>query len=221
MKRIISLIIVFLSVINFSISQDFTKIAEFKLDTKELAKTIPYQSTQFIFQSKQKTDFHYAFDLIDIIKPHIESVALKDRKKLVFVLENENGESVTAAYSEFDILLTNSPAVLLSDEVKIKTSDSLVLEEKEGDIDMSEIEGLSQFATRRRIFLQIKNIPVPEKQRMLQNATVIFTKDLNSERWINGVNMIKVFKYESGIIPAEPIPVPLEEPQDTKKSKKK
>ena len=221
MKRIISSIIVFIISINFGISQEFIKIAEVEINTGELAKITKYQSTQFIFKSKQKTDFHLTFDLMDIIKPYINNIETKDKPKLIFIFENPQGESVTAPYSEFDDLITNLPAVLMYDKKLKKIGDSLILGDKDGEVDFSELEEqISQFTSKKRLHLQIKTIPVSEKKRMLQNATIIFPKDLNTERWINGIDKIKIFKYESDRIPPESIIE--EQPEETKsKSKKK
>ncbi|MFC2130553.1 hypothetical protein ACFLSQ_03885 [Bacteroidota bacterium] len=224
MKRIISLIIVFIISINFGIAQEFIKIAEVEINTGELAKTTKYQSTQFIFKSKQKTGFHLTFDVMDLIQSHINNIESKDKPKLIFIFENPMGESVTAAYSEFDNLLTNLPAVLMYDKTLKKVGDSLVLgDNEEGDVDFTELEEqISQFSSKKRLHLQIKTIPVSEKTRMLQDATIIFPKDLNTDRWINGIDKIKIFKYESGRIPPEPvIEEQPEEPKSKSKKKKK
>ena len=86
MKRIILLIIVFLAINNLSEAQKFSKIAEIKINTDELSKTLQYQSTQMIFQSKQKTDFHYSYDIMDIIKPAIDSLLM-----ILSLSENSSG----------------------------------------------------------------------------------------------------------------------------------
>jgi|GEM_PF-3614631 len=199
MKRIICLIIVFFTIINFLEAQNFTKIAEIKINTTELEKTLQYVSTQLIFQSRQQTDFHYSYDVTEIIKPVIDTIKKKDKSKLVFVFENQLGQSVTANYSEFDNLLTNLPAVLMYGKEVKKVGDSLVMgDDKEGNVDLSELEAqFAQFGTKKRLHLQIKNISPAEKARILTDATIIFPKDMRADRWISGVDKITVYKFTS------------------------
>jgi len=204
MKRLILLFIVFLIFFNLSYSQDLEKIADIKINTIELAKKINYQSTKFIFRSKQSTRYHLAFDFADILKPYIKGLSKKDKMNLVIVAENEKGESVTATYADIDISMTSMPAVLIYHKVAVK--DSITLHEKDGKMDLSELdEDIANLTTRRRIHLQIKRIPVAEKIRIMKDATLIFPKDMCTERWINGINLVKIYKYKSNIVP------PLEE----------
>ncbi|MFH1050066.1 MAG: hypothetical protein V1779_03935 [bacterium] len=205
MKRIIALIIVLLAINNFAEAQKFSKIAEIKINTDELSNTLQYQSTQLIFQSKQKTDFHYSYDVMDIIKPLIDTIKTKDKPKLVFVFENQLGQSVMAGYSEFDNLITSLPAVLMYGKELKKIGDSLLLgDNKDGDVDMGELEEqFAQYGSKKRLHLQIKTITVAEKARILTDATIIFPKDLRTDRWISGVDKITIYKFTSDRVEQE------------------
>jgi hypothetical protein len=199
MKRIIALIIVFLALINFAEAQKFTKIAEININTTELDKIYESQLTQLIFQSRQQTDFHYSFEVTDILKPVVDTIKTKDKSKLVFVFENQLGQSVTANYGEFDKLLTNLPAILISGKEVKKVGDSLMLgDDKDGNVDLSDLEAqFAHFGTKKKLHLQIKQITVAEKTRILTDATIIFPKDMRTDRWISGVDKITIYKYSS------------------------
>ncbi len=218
MKRLILLFIVILMSFDLSIAQDLEKIAEIKINTVELAKKVNFQSTKFIFRSKQSTGYHLAFDFADILKPYLKGLSKKDKLNLVIVAENENGESVTATYADIDMSLTSMPAVLIYHKVAVK--DSITLQEKNGKMDMSELdEDIANLTTRRRIHLQIKRVPVAEKIRIMNDATLIFPKDINTERWINGIDLVKIYKYKSQRVP--PVEENLEIKPDIKKTIKK
>jgi hypothetical protein len=206
MKRIIALIIVLFSIIIYSGSaQSFVKIAEIPINTTELEKTLQYVSTQLIFQSRQQTDFHYTYEINEILKPVIDTIKTKDKPRLVFVFENQLGQSVMANYSEIENLLTNLPAVLMYGKKVQKVGDSLLLGDgKDSNVDLTQLEEqFAQFGTKKRLHLQIKNISVAEKARILSDATVIFPKDLRTDRWISGVDKITIYKYSSDRVEKE------------------
>ncbi len=205
MKRIIALIIVFIALNNFADAQKFSKIAVIAINTDELSKTLQYQSTQLIFQSRQKTDFHYSYDAMEIIKPVIDTIKTKDKSKLVFVFENQLGQSVMASYGEFDNLMTSIPAVLMYGKELKSVEDTLHLGDGEdGNVDLSALEAqFAQYGTKKRLHLQIKNITVAEKTRILNDATIIFPKDLRTDRWISGVDKITIYKYSSDRVEQE------------------
>lgn len=206
MKRIIALIIVFFSIIIYQGSaQKFTKLAEIPINTTELEKTLQYVSTQLIFQSRQQTDFHYTYDLGEILKPVLDTIKTKDKSKIVFVFENQLGQSVMANYSEIDNLLTNMPAVLMYGKKVKKAGDSLLLgDDKDGNVDLTQLEEqFAQYSTKKRLHLQIRNISVAERARILSDATIIFPKDLRTDRWISGVDKITIYKYTSDRVEKE------------------
>lgn len=206
MKRLMLLFIVILISFDLSFAQDLEKIAEIKINTVELAKKVNYQSTKFIFRSKQNTGYHLAFDFVDILKPYLKGLSKKDKLNLLIVAENNKGESITATWADIDRLMTSMPAVLIYHKVVVK--DSITLQEKNGKMDMSELdEDIANLTTRRRIFLQIKRIPVAEKIRIMKDATLIFPKDISTERWINNIDLVKIYKYKSNqILPTEETP---------------
>lgn len=221
MKSIIIIIIVFISLNYTSFSQNMIKIADFNINTQELSKNIQCQMTQFIFRSKQKTSFHAAYDVLDIVKPYIDTIDRSLMNNLVLVFENPDRQAVIASYSDIDKLLTSMPAVLMYDRTAKSLDTNSINTEEINDSEISELdEQLSGFSRKRRIHLQMKTIPVSEKTRMVRDATIVFPADLNTDRWINGIDRIIIFKYKTDRIP--PVPEEEEQTEETdKKSKKK
>ena len=234
MKSFIYIIIVLISTFNIIIAQevimesvvpvivqDLELVAEIPVNTQELVNNVVNRKTQFEFRSKQKTDFVTTMYVQDIIKPHLK-VPASEYNRLVVVFENPQGQSVVAGYSEFDPLLTVVPAVLVAKH-DVQKKSKVVLSDDELDVDMSEVEALfAGDGPKLKIGLQIKTIPLADKEKMELDATIIFPKDLNTDRWINNIDVIKIYKYIPKRTPVAPVvEEKKEEPIKTTKTKKK
>lgn len=235
MKSLIYIIIVLITTFNIIIAQeviveyavpvivqDLELIAEIPVNTQELVSKVVNRKTQFEFRSKQKTDFVTTMYVQDIIKPHLK-VPASEYNSLLVVFENPQGQSVVAGYSEFDPLLTSIPAVLVAKTDGVEKKSKVVLSDDELDVDMSEVEALfAGDGPKLKIGLQIKTIPISDKEKMELDATIIFPKDLNTDRWINNIDVIKIYKYIPKRTPVAPVIEEIkEEPIKTTKTKKK
>jgi hypothetical protein len=177
--------------------EELREIASIDLNLTEISKKYDRTTTRFVFTNKKTANKYYCIDLSKAIEPFVKQFTPIERKRLVIIAENQNGERLSTSYFDYDRNTVQIKPVLIFDKVKTAgLLDTIVVSDECSKNHMTEYSDLDKAlgsALEQVIHLQMKDLTVSEKKRLFKSGTLVFPQDQSTERWLCDTRRIRIF----------------------------
>jgi hypothetical protein len=177
----------------------FREIANIDLLTENLEKYLPL-TTEILTSNRKSIGKFSVMKLGDLVKEAIKTYigVLDERSICVVAIRNKTHTIIN--FPELDKKNSKIPAIVIAGKITGTVGDTIVVQDKKnqkGKVDLDALDAEFRKAALERIFLNINKLSQDDMENFFINNSIIFPQDINTNRWLMGVEKIKIYYYKN------------------------
>ena len=176
----------------------FQKLATIEIKPFELGQKYEFASTEFLLSNRQSIGKYYAFNLSDIIDPHLKDLSIEKRSNVIIIAENNDGKTQPFSYTDCSFQYSMIPGLLTFTKRVVGIPDTLDIGQDINDetgLEIEKVEEFFQVLTKRRLYLQLKYISEEEKAEIFKTTSIMFPVDKSTKRWLTDIKELHIYYY--------------------------
>lgn len=195
LKLILTIILLFFASSQALFQNQFHIIGKINLITEPIDNVTIHYPTEFILKNKKTIAKVYSMDLIELISKKIKHIEQINTRRAGLIIKDKYNNSTIVSFSEILQDISVIPPMIIFKKVKGSIGDTIKIRDHGmGDFDFGAIDAELSKATKKKVYLQMNNLPT--KVNYFETISVVFPTDKSYNRWISDVQELILFEID-------------------------
>lgn len=197
LKKIIYILSLSLIFAPISFSNQLIEIGKINLLKDPINNVTIYYPTEFILSNKKSVAKVYSLDLIELLESKILSLGNGNLRNKGLIIKDKSKNNTIVSFAEIQQEISVIPPMIVFDRVRGRVGDTVKVQDHGmGDFEFADIDAELSKSTKKKVYLQLKNMTAKDQQKYFSTISVVFPTDKSVLRWIHNVEEIIVFEIK-------------------------